>query len=332
MFGKLYTVFFMIVTSLLCSSTQAEVFHYYPQLDESEHVHVWEGYPDQPFNKMIVSWNAHRPIDGDIIVSVMLKIEDDWSPWMNYMQWSSHGQTSFNSSYEQAHVKVYQDVVEMLDGHCATGYRVRLYTTGQDNLSLLWGLHVSTKSHLKKSVSKIETPTELMNLNVPAISQMTLPHPRFTDLCSPTSTSAVVQYLLKSEEVDPVGFSSLVWDRGFDIYGNWVLNVAQASHELGSKWQCWVAYLDGFEDILQSLKKKIPVVVSVRGPLLDSPCPYTNGHLLVVKGFNPQSGEVLCMDPGFPYDEDTRYGYPYADFVAAWQRGGQVAYLFEPMP
>ncbi len=70
------------------------------------------------------------------------------------------------------------------------------------------------------------------------------------------------------------------------------------------------------------------MIVSVRGPLINSATPYARGHLLVVIGFNPEKGEVICMDPAFPTDEKTHVRYPLADFLQAWERRGNLAYLF----
>ena len=119
--------------------------------------------------------------------------------------------------------------------------------------------------------------------------------------------------------------------RGFlDIFGNWVLNTAQASSVLGNKWQCWVERLAGFGDIYDRLKNNLPVVVSVKGPLPGARFPYTNGHLIAVKGYNPKTEQVLCMDPAFQADEATAVAYNLSDFMDAWSRRRRIAYVFEP--
>jgi hypothetical protein len=71
-----------------------------------------------------------------------------------------------------------------------------------------------------------------------------------------------------------------------------------------------------------------PVIASVRGPLPGSALPYAKGHLLVVTGFDAETQNVLCMDPAFPSDAATQTAYPIADFVAAWNRRGNIAYIF----
>ncbi len=140
--------------------------------------------------------------------------------------------------------------------------------------------------------------------------------------CVNLSPSAAV-FRLKPET-----FAEHVWDKGFNIYGNWVFNVAQASVELGNKWECWIERLEGFHRIIACLKERIPVIVSVRGPLAGSPSPYEHGHLLIVIGYDASQHTVICMDPAFPTDEETRVSYDFSDFMEAWNRRGRIAYIF----
>ena len=165
-----------------------------------------------------------------------------------------------------------------------------------------------------------------INLPVPPISQMLLAHPRARHLCSPTSTSAVVNYL-KGTSIKPIPFSSHVHDNVHDIYGNWVLNTAHAAALLGKPWHCWVQRLYGFDELYEQLKKGIPVVVSIKGPLEGAPLPYEEGHLIVVKGYDASKKHVLCMDPAYPTHAETSAAYPYESFMDAWGRR-RLAYFF----
>ena len=159
------------------------------------------------------------------------------------------------------------------------------------------------------------------------LSQMTLDHPRSRDLCSPTSTTAVVSYLSK-KQIDPIVFAERAKDHASDIFGNWVLNVAESWHYLGPTWDAWVQKLSGFPELYEKLVLGTPVIVSVRGPLAGSAQPYAKGHLLVVTGFDPGLQMVHCMDPAFSTDEKTDARYPLNDFLAAWGRRGNLAYIF----
>lgn len=310
------------------------VFHHYPEHDERTINCTWEETTPDPFEELIVSWNAQRPTDGDFRVSVMIKTQHGtWSSKIPYMEWGHHGQKSFNIKDESCGVHVFQDCIDVVKEMKATAFRVEVESLGNANLSKLWALHAYTKM-CSKDLSDA-TPFKQMDRNidllVPKISQMALTHPRAKDLCSPTSTTAVIRYLSKCAEHNPIHFAAKSIDEGFDIYGNWVLNVVQASHELGSSWECWVARLNGFEQLMAQLSLGIPVIVSVRGPLTGGALPYAQGHLLVVKGYDVDCNRVLCMDPGFPFDDETYVSYDRDEFVQAWSRRGLIAYQFNPL-
>jgi hypothetical protein len=225
-------------------------------------------------------------------------------------------------------VRVDQDTLEILDGGRATGFRVRIVTEGEASLDQIRHLHVYTNGDRDLKGLQKDQWASLKALDVPGSSQMALNHERCRDLCSPTSTAAVVRYLGGGKKLDPIHLAEWAWDRGFDIFGNWVFNVAEAACELGQKWSCWVERLSGFEDIYCKLKAGLPVVVSIRGPLKGAPLPYAKGHLMVVTGYDADEKKVICMDPAFPSDQETYTRYDLSAFLEAWNRRGNVAYVF----
>lgn len=267
-----------------------------------------------PFNEMIVSWNGQRPALGSVGIYARVLMEE-WTPWVEYMTWGADEQLSHKT--QVGFVKVYQDHLEVLEGQEARGFQIRADQPLR--------FHVFTNG--RKEIPG-PLPTEPVHVQIGGLSQMVLQHPRHRDLCSPTSTSAVIHFLAQ-KAVDPVQFAERVRDHGFDIYGNWVLNVAESSGYLGPSWGAWVERLQGFADIHRRLLTGTPVIVSVRGPLPGSAQPYAHGHLLVVTGFTPKTAEVHCMDPAFPSDDQTHVRYRLDDFLAAWARRGHLAYIFE---
>ncbi len=287
----------------------------------------WKEEQVPAFDELMLSWNGARPVDGNYSFYISVKTEA-WSPWLLYATWGSDKQASFLNTTDVEPVRVYQDALEVLEGKKATGFQIKIVPEGSASLDALYGLHVYTNSDKKQEAEQVSASLLPVNLTVIGLSQMTLKHERHKDLCSPTSTAAVVKYLSKNEAISAVNFAQKAWDSGFDIFGNWVFNVAQAAAELGPTWSCWVERLSGFEAIYQQLMRGTPVVVSVRGPLSGSACPYPSGHLIAVTGFDPIEQKVRCMDPAFPSDDQTNVVYDLADFVQAWNRRGRVAYLF----
>lgn len=282
-----------------------------------------------PFDELMISWNAIRPVEGKFLFYVSVKI-NEWSPWLLYASWGSDGQSSFLSEKQGVPVKVYQDTLQVMEGKNATAFQIKIVTEGYATLNHIHALHVYTNSDETQTIQKITASdlTSSIYIKVPRLSQMTLNHIRCTDLCSPTSTTAVMRYLLKNDTIDPICFAKNIWDSGFDIFGNWVFNVAEASTHLGSEWNCWVERLNGFENIYQRLSQGTPVIVSVRGPLPGSAQNYTKGHLMTVIGYDSLLQKVICMDPAFPTDGETHVFYDLSDFVQAWGRRENVAYVF----
>lgn len=287
-------------------------------------LHEWKEENLSPFDELMMTWNTPRPIEGDIHFTVSAKL-DEWTPFLTYASWGSEGQTGYHSKSEAAPVRVYQDAFEVLEGKRATGFHIKVTS----DHGPIQKLHVYTNGSQPVDLKPSYTPFNSIRLEVPGISQMTLNHPRHRDLCSPTSTAAISRYLSGNHAIHPVDFALRVWDAGFDIFGNWVFNAAESWTYLGDEWNCWVERLDSFGSLYSYLIEGSPVIVSVRGPLPGSAQPYAHGHLLVVTGYDSTQRKVLCMDPGFPDDTETHTGYHISDFIAAWGRRGNIAYLFK---
>lgn len=291
---------------------------------------IWEKITPSPFDELIVSWDAQRPSTGAYLLRLSV-LTDQWSPWLDYAAWSTNDQHTFQQENTEWHIKTYQDSLECLNGIQATGFRVWVEAQNRADLQGFRGIHACAtdlKRHAVLDSIPANCPDHL-HLDVPKISQMALQDARNTRLCSPTSTTAVLQFLSQSPLPHPLSFANEVIDTAFDIYGNWILNTAQAAHYLKAPWQCYVTRLTSFEHILERLSKGYPVIVSIRGPLAGSALPYQSGHLLVVRGYAPDTQEVLCMDPAFAEDEETSIAYPLQDFITAWKRRRGLAYIFE---
>lgn len=286
----------------------------------------WQEEPLAAFDELMLSWNAKRPSDGRFLFYISVKV-DEWSPWLLYASWGSDGQSSYDAVAKgKTVVKVFQDALEV--GKKAMGFRIKIVTEGKASLDDIYSLHVYTNGGGMQEPLSFNSQSPLIHLPVQGLSQMALDHVRNSSLCSPISVTAVVRYLSDKKTLDPIFVAKNVWDAGFDIYGNWVFNVAAAAEQLGADWSCWVERLPGFESIYKYLQEGFPVVVSIRGPLAGSAQPYNEGHLVVVTGYDPTQQRVLCMDPAFLADTQTTVSYDLVDFLRAWSRRGNIAYVF----
>jgi hypothetical protein len=298
------------------------IHHIPPSIEEP-----WQEENCPPFTQLILSWNARRPVKGKFSFYVRIKV-DRWSSWLLYARWGRDGQWGAKYQDPTTSVQVYQDIVQVGLGQQATAFQIKIVPEGDASLTDIYGLHVYINSAMTREDDPIDPDYSDIYLPLPGISQMALHHPRCHDLCSPTATTAVIQYLTENSAIDPLRMADHVWDAQFDIFGNWVFNIAEASTYLGSEWDCWVERLGSFYDIHSALQQRIPVIVSVRGPLSGSALPYAKGHLLAVVGYDPTERRVLCMDPAFPTNDETHIAYPLADFLQAWKRRENIAYVF----
>ena len=160
---------------------------------------------------------------------------------------------------------------------------------------------------------------------------MVLHHPKKEVLCSPTSSSMVTGYLTQ-KHVDSIGFARKAYDNGLNAYGSWPFNTAHAFEYAKGRFLFRVQRLASFAELHRLLKRKIPVVVSVRGKIAGAPQEYKEGHLLVVVGWNKEKKKVLCHDPAFTSNDKVRVSYDMRSFLAAWERSRRLAYCASSMP
>jgi hypothetical protein len=288
---------------------------------------VWIMKRTEMFDELIVSWNGMRPKMGKwtFWVSVFLK---DWSPWIKYAEWSVGKQKTFKYAPQGSRVESYQDAVFSKDG-LMCGFQVKVIAEDGADLKQLDAIFVCLSDLSRHSVSVPEGPLQTVLLpHVPMRSQLKLGHPRAVDLCSPTATSTAINYLLGITKTDPLSFAEKVYDSEFDIYGNWILNTAEAYQELGGEFRCRTERLPSFSTLHSFLSRGLPVIVSIRGPLVGSYRPMTFGHLVCVTGYDAKRERVHCIDSGFPEDEQTDVSYPLKDFLDAWARRQNIAYVF----
>ncbi len=300
-----------------------------PSKKELEHNSLqWKVESLSPFDELLLSWDASRPDRGNLTFLVRVKT-DSWSPWMRYSEWGRDTQLSFNESHPDSFVKLFQDTLNTQQGKTANAFEIKVIGKQGASLEGLRRLFVCT-SQISRFAASAPEQLEQVLLSVPGQSQMILDHPRSKDMCSPTSTSTVVNFLLGKKEVQPLDFASHVKDMGFDIYGNWALNVAEANHVLKGKFSCHIERLESFADLHSYLKKGLPVVVSVKGDIPGAVKPYQSGHLMVVTGFDPENKRVYCVDSAFDANEKTAVNYALEDFLKAWGTRKNLAYVFLP--
>ena len=320
------------------SRTLSKFFDHTEDPTPDSNYYMWEGESTIPFDELILSWNALRPAEGHITFYVSVK-HTAWSPWHRFAEWGAETQKTFiNKLNPDVHTKYVK--VEMQRNLLATAFRVKaIFSEGASKRSLnaLFAC-ISNMRMFRQHRSAPDKPSVLVK-GVPQQSQMVIDHPRAKDLCSPASTSMIVQYFAKKlyGGIGPLempgyvaDFADKVHDDGvLGIYGNWLLNVAQAHDASNGNLFCRVERLNSFSELYDYLSKEIPVAVSVRR-LKGGATPYSSGHFMVVVGWDSDTDSVICIDPAFKGNRKTLKRYKLSHFLSAWALSRNLSYISMP--
>ncbi len=323
------------------SRTLSKFFdHEQDPIPESNY-YVWQGESKIPFDELILSWNALRPAQGHITfyVSVKHEAEKDFSPWHRLAEWGSDSQKTFtNQLNPYVHTKYVK--VEMQRDLVASAFKIKaVFSEGASKRSLNALFACISNMKMFRHNRSIPEKSSLLIKGVPQQSQMVVDHPRYKELCSPASTSMIVQYFanklyggMGSQRMQDYvyDFAEKVHDDGvLGIYGNWPLNVAQAHDASNGNIFYRVERLNNFAELYDYLSKEIPVAVSVRR-LKGGATPYRGGHFMVVVGWDSTRNSVICIDPAFRGNRKTLKRYNLSHFLTAWALSRNLSYI--PMP
>ena len=170
-------------------------------------------------------------------------------------------------------------------------------------------------------------------LNVPLCSQMVYPDGGEV-WCSPTSTSMVLSFWDGyTGPCEPRVRAAVdgVYDWIYNGHGNWPFNTAYAA-TFG--YEGYVARLTSLETAEKFIAAGVPVIMSIawkKGELTGADINSTNGHLLVLVGFDAQ-GNPIINDPASPSDSAVQHTYLRSEFEPLWlQASGGTVYLIYPV-
>jgi hypothetical protein len=161
-------------------------------------------------------------------------------------------------------------------------------------------------------------------LPVPERSQYVGEFPGERGWCAPASVSMLVGAWGVDANVAEVAAG--VFDGAYKGTGNWAFAVAYAG-------VCGLAgaaaYLRDLVNLERFIAAGLPLAVSVSwnaGELPGAPLERSDGHILVVRGFDAR-GDVIVNDPAQPA---VRHAYERSAFARCWLDHGGVALLIAP--
>jgi hypothetical protein len=305
------------------------------------------------FDELVASWNADTPAATWIKVEMQARGAARETKFYTMMTWAS-GDTDIHrasmSGQRSADGDVNIDTFKRADDAAPLdSYRLRVTLYQRSGSSATPS--VQMLAAMVSTPFKYEIPSpfggSVFDLQVPSLSQEDHKgeFPQYDGggeaWCSPTSTAMVLGALGASPSDDElekfpgpdygdpqVDFAArYTYDWNYKGAGNWPANVAYATH-FG---------LEGFVTRLRSLSEaerfitaSIPLVASINGDLPGFLFGKTNGHLLVIRGFDA-NGDVITNDPAAKTSDDVRKIYARADFEKVWLGGsGGIVYVIYP--
>ena len=122
-----------------------------------------------------------------------------------------------------------------------------------------------------------------------------------------------------------------VYDRIYKGHGNWPFNTAYAA-TFG--YESYVARFTSLAKAEEYVAAGVPVIMSIawgKGDLTNSGVDSTNGHLLVLVGFDA-AGNPIVNDPASPTNETVQRTYLRSEFEPLWLQasGGTVYLIYSP--
>jgi hypothetical protein len=291
-------------------------------------------------NQVIASWNADTPAGSWVEALVRARIGSRWVKWYNLGVWAAD-----TSIVERHSVNAQGDAdgsvsVDTLVLNSKAGaanafqLRLRLFSATGASIPSVRNAAVATSTTPGKADALAPgDPTRWDRvLNVPECSQMV-----YLDggevWCSPTSISMVLAYWSgDSGPCEPRVRAAVsgVFDWLYDGHGNWPFNSAYAAtHGMEG-------YVARFASLAQAepwIAAGVPVVISYawkKSSLDGAPIPSSNGHLVVLVGFDA-NGNPIINDPAAASDSDVQRTYNRAQLEKLWlESSGGMAYLIYP--
>lgn len=299
-----------------------------------------------PIDHLIPSWAAETPVGTWIQMHVRVKLASGWTGWYRLPIWSSDF-----SLVKRHSVKVASDATGGVD--VDTFFLSNQLTASAYQLSVTLGSTSATMTpslRMAGAVASLDRKVYPQAAADPMVWGQNLPIPQRSQglpeyknkgfggggevWCSPTSTSMVMEYWSNvtgsadlNQTVPEVAAGTYDWV--YDGTGNWPFNTAHAS-QMGLFGM--VTRLYSMSEAERWIKAGVPVIISISfkaGELPGAPITKTNGHLIVVRGFD-KNGDVIVNDPAARDNASVQLTYPRAALEAAWTHSHRTAYIIHP--
>ncbi|MCP4248373.1 MAG: DUF1460 domain-containing protein [bacterium] len=301
---------------------------------------------DHAFNEVLVSCNVAAPPNVGVAVEVRVgrRADRSWSPYLHVVDWGRPLPASERVvECEQGHIEVdyftsdrrfdrvqyrIQAVSGSLPGvRAAPPARARI-----DRVAVCLTDTTRRVTSLPAPEAPVSAEPERWQrrLPVPFRSQRVERKELAGRTCSPTSVAMVLDYRGVTRPTEEV--AQRIYDSTYEIYGNWPRAV-QTAYTYGVPG--YLARFSDWTDVERMIAAGQPLVISIvaePGELRGAPYKSTDGHLLVLNGFDGD-GTVAVNDPAARTPADGLIHYARGDLERVWmQAKGGTAYVLLPVP
>ncbi len=283
------------------------------------------------WRELLVSWNLDVEDGAGAVVELAVEHGEERSGWLHLGEWGVAPSTRAPLESNLGTVEV--DWFKPKQPLSAARVRVRAHgkpgaVVRVARLDLV-ASDIAARRPASAAPSTLDPRDWRRRLDVPFLSQRSAGAEIASRVCSPTSTTMLLAW--RGVDVELERFCALAYDPVNDIYGNWPRNV-QAAWTLGVPAR--LARCSTWGEVESHIAAGQPLVVSIRakhGELAGAPYESTNGHLLVLVGFDDE-GRVLANDPATSDPARGRCTFSRADMEVVWMNRGGLAYVLMERP
>jgi Peptidase_C39 like family len=293
------------------------------------------------YQEAIASWNASTPTGSWIEIQFRAQYGARWSKWYILGIWAADYSTihrhSVQSQGDSDGFVAVDTFVSSNKKETTNTFQLkfRLFSADGTAVPTVQNASVAYSTSVPKSATVSTGNPALWNkrLDVPECSQMVYPDGGEV-WCSPTSTSMVLAYLDGyTGPCEPRVRAAVdgVYDWIYDGHGNWPFNTAYAATQ---GYEGYVARFTSLTKAEEFVAAGVPVIMSIawgKGDLTGADIASTNGHLLVLVGFDA-TGNPIVNDPASPDDPSVQKTYLRSEFEPLWLQasGGTVYLIYRP--
>ena len=268
-----------------------------------------KGYYESPeykinflFTEILPSWNFNLQEKTGYAVQIAIKKEGgDWSKWYYLGGNEPEQKYPFEKFTEDDLGKVDTDYIVTKEPVKYIKYKVWLFSNDGKNTPALVRFFIALRGSQKINPNYVQPKEEIkkdlpkkVKMRIPFRSQIVLHEELRGAACCPTSVSMVLAHYKNKIETEKV--CELCYDPIEEMYGIWP-RAAQTMSQFGLV--SYVRRYKNFDEVRETLAKKIPIVISIKIGQKDLPEVPGNapGHIIVVTGYKGKD-VFYINDPG----------------------------------